>query len=138
MLAALLVLTPAPGAATAQVTPGPGEQLTRWHLPFPTDGSKLPAVGRRARRLRIQFGVGVCNPSRPTSEQISRIVVERRAKGVIITVVTRPEVVPAYAICPAIAKLITRTVSLRGRLGRRSIGDGSFTPPRRVVKAPKR
>jgi len=40
--------------------------------------------------------------------------------------------------CYGLLKLVTKRVSLRGRLGKRSIKDGVYSPAQVVVRAPKR
>ncbi|MGI8624521.1 MAG: hypothetical protein ACR2NB_13810 [Solirubrobacteraceae bacterium] len=132
LLGALLI----PAAAEAAVTPTGEEDVVRWNRPFRPDGSKLPKVTRKARHLRIQFATGVCGLD--GQDPVSRIGVERSRRLVVITVLLRRLEPPPDTVCPAVARVFRRRVSLEGRLGARSITDGATDPPEVRVKRPRR
>jgi hypothetical protein len=112
----------------------PREQVTSWSL-AERDG-KPRKVTRRTRHVRIAFGVSVCSDNPQTL--FRRITVKRTRRSVVITATVAYPDLPEGTACPAMAIQITRRVSLKGPLGRRSIRDGAFSPPRVVVKVPKR
>jgi hypothetical protein len=124
-IAALLV----PAAAGAAVQPTANEDVVAWT----TKKSKLKPS---AKKVKISFAYGTCGIKRPNA--ISRIVVKRKAKAVVITVLmTKLPAGGPYTICPEIAQTFKRTVSLKGKLGKRKVKDGSTTPAAVRVK-PKR
>src|SRR3954451_4449391 len=128
ILAALIAVLLVPAAASAAVQPAANEDLVTW-------SPKKPTLKASARKVRIKFSYGTCGLKRPNS--ISRIVVKRRAKSVIITVLMSkiPKGGP-YAVCPDIATVFHKTVKLRGRLGHRSVKDGATSPAQVRIKRP--
>ena len=116
--AALLLVLVALGISVAVAAwadgPTPAETAVTW--------TPISHVHRSSRDVRIEFGYGVCGlPADP----VSRILVSRRVHTVVITVLMRKPIIQPGEVCPALARLFKRTVSLHGRLGARSLTDGA-------------
>jgi dipeptidyl aminopeptidase/acylaminoacyl peptidase len=121
--------TPSPTPTPTPTPQGSGEITSvprrgRWVRPRRADGFKPTRLTRRSRRARIELRVPGCG-------SLDHVAVRRHPHAVVITVVYRVLVGNGYAV-PACTMPFNRarTVSLKGRLGRRAIQDGSTTPPR--------
>jgi dipeptidyl aminopeptidase/acylaminoacyl peptidase len=125
--------TPTP-TPTPTGTPSPTTVHRRgaWIRPRRPDGFTPTKVRRRTRRVRIELRVPRCGT-------FDHAVVRRRRHAIVITAIYRVVVGNGYAVpsCPR-ARNRARMVSLRGRLGRRAVTDGSRKPPRVRYRAPRR
>jgi hypothetical protein len=97
--------------------------LVRRHKPRPD-----------TRRVRIAIQSGVCDPDDSPDQLFTRVVVRRTRKSITVRAYARTDPYPYGIVCFGVGKPIMRTVSLKGRLGKRVLRDGSFTPPRAVVR----
>lgn len=122
-------------AAVARVSQQAGEARAYWEL-TPKLNGKPQRVARSTQVVRILFGVDVCDSETNAEDLVKGIAVQRRPNTVIITVTRRVDDQPYGEICQGFAEQVIRKVRLKGRLGKRSIKDGFFTPPRKVVNRP--
>ena len=128
-----------PGSAavaqeTVAITPPPRlvEQDERWIKPRHSHGFKPTKVTPQTRRVRVEYyDFGCIN--------YKRTEVTRRRHAVVIRIIVTVAVAdqPYFIYCaPPVRK--TRMVALKGKLGHRSIKDGSTSPPRVRYSAPRR
>ncbi len=130
--------TDPPEAQPAQASP-----MTVAWMPYSILGEKPRRPSKDARKIRIVYGVGGCVEADGTTtqvEELDHIAVQRRTGHVTITVHTRSierqgPAGPYGDLCAGIGINKQATVSMRGRLGKRAVRDGHFTPPRVVWKA---
>lgn len=85
--------------------------------------------GNKALPTPDQRQLDVLISESPCTATFSRTRVVRRRGAVTITVFRREDTNPSTPACGAPDTLRRITVSLKGRLGRRSIRDGSSSPP---------
>jgi hypothetical protein len=96
-------------------TPAADEAAVSW--------TATRAVHTWSRSVRVMFSYPVCGVG---DDPVSRIVVERRRRTIDVTVLMhKPAPQQPGTACPELARVYRRTVSLHGRLGERSITDGS-------------
>jgi hypothetical protein len=128
LLFAVLAATPALADPTIV------HQAQAWLRPRKADGFTPTKVRRSTRKVRIEL-----RP--PSCSSVSRIDVVRHRHAIVITTiyVTVRDSGPPYYVIPPCAPphRFTRKISLHGKLGRRAIRDGAFTPPKLRYRAPR-
>lgn len=98
----------------APVTAGAAERAVEWQL---ADGERLPRAD--AESVHISFAVDACG----TNQDAQRVELAESTGVLAITVLDEePE---GAEICPAVVRIVEREVELGGKLGRRSLVDGS-------------
>jgi hypothetical protein len=75
-----------------------------------------------SRSVRIQFSYPSCGVV--ADDAVSRIVVTRKHRTVVITVLMKKPAEDPSKACPQVARVYKRKVGLEGRLGARSLTDG--------------
>ncbi|MEJ7891455.1 MAG: hypothetical protein WKF94_02310 [Solirubrobacteraceae bacterium] len=108
-----------------ETRPGP------WERPQRASGFKPTRVRPDTRAVRIQLRTLGCR-------RVNRVRVVRNRRAIVITVIYDSLIptAPYYVPCPPPGSAI-RKVSLKGKLGHRSIKDGSRKPPKVRYPAPR-
>jgi hypothetical protein len=120
----------APGAGHARAAAAPGELALPWQVAEIQKGK----VTTQTRRLYIDYVTGDCDLD-GSDPDFRRVEVKRAKRKIVLTVVVaKPVPLPEGTACPAIGLVVRKRVDLRGKLGKRQLRDGSYTPPRLVKR----
>jgi hypothetical protein len=120
----------APGAGDAKAAAGPDELALPWQVAEIQKGK----VTKQTRRLYIDYVTGDCDLD-GTDADFRRVEVKRAKRKIVLTVVVaKPTPLPEGTACPAIGLIVRKRVDLRGKLGKRQLRDGSYSPPRLVKR----
>ena len=112
--------------AEAMATVAPDEMTAAWQVAKIQKGK----VTTQTRRLYVEYTTGDCDLD-GQDPFFRRVEVKRKKQRIVLTVVlAKPPPLPTP--CPAIALVVRKRVDLKGKLGKRQLRDGSYTPPRLV------